>query len=194
MASSPGFGSWICHGISPYSGSLSLRLRPLRDLTKATYRKLVGSFFNRNGVTACAAPPPCKRMVSDTISSPSRAAFQRSITVLVHYRSRGVFSLGTSSCLLPTRFLGPRCTLDLVKRDGCRFIYRAITVFGSAFQRNSTTVPCLFVFQRKHVSSPCNPHMKIASARPPARGITCVRLGAKVKHVCLGSSRFARHY
>ena len=29
----------------------------------------------------------CKRTVSDTISSPSRATFQLSLTVLVHYRS-----------------------------------------------------------------------------------------------------------
>ena len=55
----------------------------------------------------------CKRTVSDTISSPSRAAFQLSITVLVHYRSVGVFSLATSSWLLPTGFLEPRRTLDL---------------------------------------------------------------------------------
>ena len=58
-------------------------------------------------------PTPCKRTVSDTISSPSRAAFQLSITVLVHYRSGGVFSLATSSWLLPTGFLEPRRTLDL---------------------------------------------------------------------------------
>ena len=55
---------------------------------------------------------PCKHTVSDTISSPSRAAFQLSITVLVHYRSGGVFSLATSSWLLPTGFLESRRTLD----------------------------------------------------------------------------------
>jgi hypothetical protein len=58
------------------------------------------------------ASTPCKRTVSDTISSPSRAAFQLSITVLVHYRSERVFSLATSSWLLPTGFLEPRRTTD----------------------------------------------------------------------------------
>lgn len=83
-----------------------------QELNQATQNSLVGSFFNRNAVTACAAPTPCKHTVSDTISSPSRAAFQLSITVLVHYRSEGVFSLATSSWLLPTGFLEPRSTLD----------------------------------------------------------------------------------
>lgn len=136
-----------------------------RGLNQATYGTLVGSFFNRNGVTDCSAPPPCKRTVSDTISSPSRAAFQRSITVLVHYRSRGVFSLGTSSCLLPTRFLGPRCTLDLNWVLSANFIYRTITVFGSAFQRirlfgcspHAFSGKCLFVPQPQWSDSPRSP-------------------------------------
>ena len=84
-------------------------------------------------------PTPCKRTVSDTISSPSRAAFQLSITVLVHYRSGGVFSLATSSWLLPTRFLGPRSTLDQELKEDKIFVYRTITVCGSAFQRIQLT-------------------------------------------------------
>ena len=134
--------SWLARRVSglAYATNALFRLAftvasSPRGLNQATYDKLVGSFFNRNGVTACAAPPPCKRMVSDTISSPSRAAFQLSITVLVHYRSGGVFSLGTSSCLLPARFLEPRRTLDQHGKNDIHFAYRTITVFGSAFQR-----------------------------------------------------------
>jgi len=41
----------------------------------------------------------CKRMVSDTISFPSRGAFHLSLTVLVLYRSAIIFSLG--SLVLP---------------------------------------------------------------------------------------------
>ena len=59
------------------------------------------------------APSPCKRTVSGTISLPSRAAFQLSLTVLIHYRLGGVFSLAGSSRLLPTRFHESRSTLDL---------------------------------------------------------------------------------
>jgi len=44
-------------------------------------------------VYAEQAPTPCKHLVSDTISFPSRGAFHLSLTVLVHYRSAQVFSL-----------------------------------------------------------------------------------------------------
>src|SRR3989344_8244745 len=72
---------------------------PPQGFNRATCSKLVGSFFNRNAVTlhlaVLRAPTPCKRTVSDTISSPSRAAFHLSLTVLVHYRSWTVFSLAS---------------------------------------------------------------------------------------------------
>ena len=104
---------------TPYSGSLSLWLRSRRSLTEQhrTYSWAHSSIGTLSRILL-PAPTPCKHMVSDTISSPSRAAFQLSITVLVHYRSEGVFSLATSSWLLPTGFLGPRRTLDQKHRLG----------------------------------------------------------------------------
>ena len=51
-------------------------------------------------------------VVSGSISSPCRGAFHLSLTVLVHYRSLKVFSLGGWSPLLPTRFHVPRGTQD----------------------------------------------------------------------------------
>ena len=45
--------------------------------------------------------------------SPHRGSFHLSLTVLVHYRSSRVFSLGQWSALLPTRFLVSRGTQDL---------------------------------------------------------------------------------
>ena len=114
MARSPGFGSSPRYENALFRLAFTLASFP-QELNRATQNSLVGSFFNRNAVIPpCGGTPtPCKRTVSDTISSPSRAAFQLSITVLVHYRSEGVFSLATSSWLLPTRFLEPRRTLDL---------------------------------------------------------------------------------
>src|SRR5260370_38780040 len=47
-----------------------------------------------------------KYEVSGTLSSPSRGAFHLSLTVLVHYRSLKVFSLGGRSPLLPTNSPG----------------------------------------------------------------------------------------
>ncbi len=109
---------------------------PPQGLNRATSSKLVGSFFNRNAVTDLRPLQlSCKRTVSDTVSSPSRATFKLSLTVLVHYRSVSVFSLGTSSCLLPAGFLGPRRTMDHTQDETSSFVYRAITVFGPAFHR-----------------------------------------------------------
>ncbi len=125
---------------TPYSGSLSLWLRPRRDLTEQhAAHSLAHSSIGTLSRILLPAPTPCKHTVSETLSSPSRAAFQLSITVLVHYRSVEVFSLGTSSCLLPTRFLGPRCTMDSNPCEWCIFAYRTITVYGSAFQQIQLT-------------------------------------------------------
>src|SRR6266516_1427843 len=48
--------------------------------------------------------------VSGSVSSPSRGAFHLSLTVLVHYRSSRVLSLGGWSPQLPTGFLVSRGT------------------------------------------------------------------------------------
>ena len=128
---------------TPYSGSLSLWLRPRRDLTERhAAHSLAHSSIGTLLRILLPAPTPCKHTVSETISSPSRAAFQLSITVLVHYRSVEVFSLGTSSCLLPTRLLGSRCTMDLEHVGEYIFAYRTITVFGSTFQWIQLTHIC----------------------------------------------------
>src|SRR5205085_9972570 len=49
---------------------------------------------------------------SGSISSPCRGAFHLSLTVLLHYRSLNVFSLGEWSPQLPTRLHVPRGTQD----------------------------------------------------------------------------------
>ncbi len=50
--------------------------------------------------------------VSGSVSSPCRGAFHLSLTVLVHYRSLNVFSLGEWSPQLPTRLHVSRGTQD----------------------------------------------------------------------------------
>src|SRR5690554_7344577 len=54
----------------------------------------------------------CKRTVSGTVSLPSRGAFHLSLTVLVHYRSAGIFSLTGWSPQIHTRFHVPRATQE----------------------------------------------------------------------------------
>ena len=59
-------------------------------------------------------------MVSGLFHSPRRGAFHRSLTVLVHYRSLAVFSLGLWSARLPARFRvsGGTHVLRHVRRSG----------------------------------------------------------------------------
>src|SRR3990167_1142995 len=81
---------------TPYSDLVSLRLLPCCGINLATHiNSLAHSSIGTPSPYLRRAPTPCKRMVSETISSPFRAAFHLSLMVLVHYRSQKVFSLGT---------------------------------------------------------------------------------------------------
>ena len=83
-----------------------------------------------------SAPTACGHTVSGAVSLPSRGAFHLSLTVLVRYRSHGVFSLGRWSSRIPTGFLVPRGTWDPLV--GFRlFAYRAVTSCGGPFQTAS---------------------------------------------------------
>ena len=79
------------------------------------------------------APTVCKRMVSDTISLPSRGTFHLSLTVLVRYRSHGNIqaypTVWTDSRGIPRvpRYLGER--IDGPGAAG----YGAITLYGREF-------------------------------------------------------------
>ena len=81
-----------------------------------------------------SAPTPCRHAISGSISLPSRGSFHLSLTVLVHYRSRNVFSLGRWSFQIQTGFHVSRPTRENTYKVSLVFAYRAITVFGAAFQ------------------------------------------------------------
>ena len=83
------------------------------------------------------ASTACKRTVSGTISLPFRGSFHLSLTVLVRYRSLGVFSLGEWSPQIPTGFLVSRCTQD-TGGSLIDFVYWALTIYGAPFQAAST--------------------------------------------------------
>ena len=100
MDRSPGFGSTSCN-FSPYSDSLSLRLRSSQILTslhnvtrRSVLQKVHGRAFN-------ALP-----LLVNT------GSFHLSLTVLCAIGHQVVFSLGGWSPLLPARFLVPCGTLD----------------------------------------------------------------------------------
>src|ERR1700730_9958493 len=83
--------------------------------------------------TRVPAPTVCQHVVSGTLSLPSRGAFHLSLTVLVHYRSVVVFSLGGWSPLLPTGFPLARGT-HVPVRSRNAFAYGTLTRSGRAFQ------------------------------------------------------------
>ena len=87
--------------------------------------------------------------VSGTLSSPSRGTFHLSLTVLVHYRSRKLFSLGGWSPQLPTSLLVARGTQD-PSRTASVFPYRTLTCSGGAFQRLRVTKPVVMEVLQPH--------------------------------------------
>ena len=103
---------------------------------------------------------------SGSLSSPLRGAFHLSLTVLVHYRSLKVFSLGGWSPLLPTSLHVARGTQDA---NQCRptVLYGTLTRSGAAFQPLRVVVLHLLLVLQPH---------------------WLLRISG------LGCSRFARHY
>ncbi len=115
MGRSPGFGS-IPYDSSPFrtrfrSGSacpwlsLAARAHSSAHSTKGTPSPLQHCCWRLR--------PAGSAWFQDLFHSPRRGAFHRSLTVLVHYRSSAVFSLGTWSPPLPAGFRVSGGTHDL---------------------------------------------------------------------------------
>ena len=133
MGSSPGFGSTSSHCGALFRLAFASAPR-LPSLNLATERNSSAhSSIGTPSPLRRETPTACRHTVSGTISLPSRGAFHLSLTVLVHYRSSRVFSLGEWSPQLPTGFLVSRGTQD---SGGSRsdFAYGALTLCGGPFQ------------------------------------------------------------
>lgn len=81
MRSSPGFESSPCNSWSPYSDSLSLRLR-LIDLSLHVRSKSPAHASIGTPPLSYGAVIACKSTVSGSLSLPFRGSFHRSLTVL----------------------------------------------------------------------------------------------------------------
>ena len=96
---------------APSSDSVSLGSPTLARVNLCDDDTLAGSFYKRHAISPWLLLQQwpltaCEYVVSGSLSSPSRGAFHLSLTVLVHYRSLKVFSLGGRSPLLPTNSPG----------------------------------------------------------------------------------------
>ncbi len=104
-------------------------------------------------------------MVSGSLSSPFRGAFHLSLTVLVHYRSLKVLSLGGWSPQLPTRFHVPRGTQDPSPVTALAR-YGPLTLYGGAFQHLRVHV-CNFFSGPTTPACPKAPRFGLLPVRSP---------------------------
>ena len=125
--------------LTPCSDSLSLRLRksPCLALPRRSNSPAHSSIGTPSSSHQRRTLTACRHAVSGTLSLPSRGAFHLSLTVLVHYRSMGVFSLGEWSPQIPTRFHVSGRT-QVPHRSHTSFVYGAVTRSGRPFQERST--------------------------------------------------------
>ena len=139
MGSSRGFGSHRRNNTRPLqtrlpSGCPALALVNLLRAMHSPDHSTKGTPLALGPATGQWPLTAGEYVVSGSVSSPSRGAFHLSLTVLVHYRSLFVFSLGGWSPLLPTRFRVSRGTQDaslILLTD----LYGTLTRSGRAFQR-----------------------------------------------------------
>jgi hypothetical protein len=121
----------------------------------------------------------CKHTVSDSFHSLNKGSFHLSLTVLVHYRSPRVFSLGRWASLLPS---GLACPLVLKVLAGVR------SVSSTGVSPSLPRLPRRFDYGPDFLllglsSSPSQPFQ-------PLRNIGT----GPLSYAGLGCSLFARHY
>ena len=128
-------------------------------------------------------PTVCRHAVSGTFNSPPGVLFHLSLTVLLHYRSLEVFSLGKWSSQLPTGFHVSRGTQGHRQGRSCSFAYEAVTLCGGPFQGPSA--------RARFGDSPARYTVRPACVLQPRQGIgPC----AVTFPAGLGCSPFARRY
>ena len=118
MGSSPGFGSNPCDS-RPFQtrfrygfGCLCLNLATKINSQAHSPRGTLSGLAPRTRISpehrhAISPPTACKLTVSGSFHSPNRGTFHLSLTVLVHYRSPSVFSLGEWTPQFPTGLACP---------------------------------------------------------------------------------------
>ena len=143
MVSSPGFGSTPCHSVALFRLAFASApgVPPLTLRQRVTHRfilqKARGQACSRNA--SIALPQFVGTRFQVLFHSPRRGSFHLSLTVLVRYRSRQVFSLRRWSPWIPTGFHVSRGTHE--HSQSLRpFVYRTVTVYGCSFQQHSTKV------------------------------------------------------
>ena len=113
MVRSPGFGSIHSNYVGLFSLAFTMPLPNGLSLLLQITRWIVLQKARRHP----KAPTPCTHTISGSISLPFRGSFNLSLTVLVHYRSQNIFSLGTWSSQIQSGFLVSRPTRQLTPKS-----------------------------------------------------------------------------
>ena len=146
MGSSRGFGSSACDYGSCDPRPIQTRFRfgsGRQSLTSphtanSPDHSSIGTPSRYRDESRQHASTACRHTVSVSISLPARGAFHLSLTVLVHYRSLEVFSLGQWSARFPTLETF-RVVLEDFDRSMITFAYGTLTLFGGPFQAPSAS-------------------------------------------------------
>ena len=147
---------WVAHVVSGRIVATCALFRLGFPLAPHLYRwltcddeSLAGSFYKRHAISPWFLLEQWpltagEYVVSGSLSSPSRGTFHLSLTVLVHYRSHQVLSLGGWSPQLPTGLHVSRGTQD---PHTClsRFLYGILTLSDGAFQHLQVALSCALV-------------------------------------------------
>jgi hypothetical protein len=171
MDSSPGFGSNPRDYIRPIqtrfrygSGCTSLNLATKSNSPahspEGTPSDLPAARSPRRGgkIRTWHSPSTaCKHTVSGSFHSLNKGSFHLSLTVLVHYRSPRVFSLGKWTPLLPTGLACP-VVLKVTSRSLVLFRLRGYHPLCHVFPDNSATDQiCNSLGLPAHPAGPYNP-------------------------------------
>jgi hypothetical protein len=140
MGSSPGFGSTPCDYCALFRLAFATApgMTPLTSPQRVTRRFILQKARSQAcPIRDIALPPLVGRRFQVLFHSPHRRSFHLSLTVLVHYRSSRVFSLGKWASLLPTE-LACSVVLKAISRSPIPFAYETVTLYGGPFQYPST--------------------------------------------------------
>jgi hypothetical protein len=136
MGSSPGFGSTPCDYCALFRLAFATApgITPLTSPQRVTRRFILQKARSQaSPLRGIALPPLVSVRFQVLFHSPHRRSFHLSLTVLVHYRSLRVFSLGKWTSLLPTGLACP-VVLKVNGRSLIPFAYGTITLYGGPFQ------------------------------------------------------------
>ncbi len=137
------------------------------------------NFFNLPHIIKSLVPSPkgtwssrrtptlWKHKVSGSISLPSRGSFHLSFTVLVHYRSRILFSLGEWSPQIHTGFLVSDATYEVFAMYYRRFQIRDYNPLWSSFPECFSVAIINCLCYAITVKNSCNSHMATVAPLAP---------------------------